>query len=371
MVEKAARLLRGAFKERRFETLIFFVTSKCNARCDTCFYWDSLNQTGDLTFAEIDKMSRSMPQFKEVWFSGGEPTLRRELCEIAQMFIDRNGVRTVIIPTNAINTGRTCSVVERILTANPNLTLFVNVAVDGLFELHDKIRGVPGNFAMTERTVKELQKLRGRFPRYKLNVNTVINSDNYHNIRDLAEYIKREWDIDGHYFQIIRGGPKDPRLLAVPAEELRKIYDYAVRVHEYYATKLFADAPGIEFAFKRMYYVGTFLYHYKTQYANYAAGTNWDFPCLAGQTIAVVDYNGDFRACELRRPLGNLREYDMDFQRMLDSQALRDEVRDITENPCPCTHVCFIHDSLRHSPSTLLYRIPLNYAKYRLKGARS
>ena len=40
-------------------TLIFFVTSRCNARYDTCFYWQDLNQPGDLSFDEIATLSRT------------------------------------------------------------------------------------------------------------------------------------------------------------------------------------------------------------------------------------------------------------------------------------------------------------------------
>jgi Fe-coproporphyrin III synthase len=60
------------------DTLIFFVTSTCNSKCRTCFYWKELNAHDDLTFAEIERVSETMPPFREIWLSGGEPTLREE-----------------------------------------------------------------------------------------------------------------------------------------------------------------------------------------------------------------------------------------------------------------------------------------------------
>lgn len=353
------------FRKKQFDTLFFFVTSKCNAKCETCFYWDKLNQRDDLTFEEIAQLSDSLPPFSELWLSGGEPTLRRELYEIIRIFIERNGIKTVMLPTNAIDTEKTYRVVENVLTTYPDLTLFVNVAVDGLCERHDKIRGVPNNFARTEETVKQLSRLRGKFPNYKLHVNTVINKENYLHIRELAEYIKQEWEIDGQFFQIIRGGPKNPVLLDVPGDTLKEIYDYAAEVHAFYSKSLLADSPGLAFLFKKIYSMGTFLFHYKIQYETYTTGANWLYPCMAGQTMAVVDHNGDVRVCELREPVGNLRDYGMDFQKLMRSIQMRNEVKDIQENPCPCTHVCFIHTSLRYSPSTLLYRIPKEYFTHR------
>ena len=66
--------------------MIFFVTSVCNAKCRTCFYWEELNQRGDLTLDEIRKLAFSMPPFTDLWLSGGEPMLRRELTDIIHLF---------------------------------------------------------------------------------------------------------------------------------------------------------------------------------------------------------------------------------------------------------------------------------------------
>ena len=45
-----------ALARRRLKLVIFFVTSVCNAKCRTCFYWEELNQRGDLTWDEIQKL---------------------------------------------------------------------------------------------------------------------------------------------------------------------------------------------------------------------------------------------------------------------------------------------------------------------------
>src|SRR6478609_4678389 len=96
------QLLRSTKREKRLGTLILFVTSRCNAFCKTCFYHEELNHPGDMTFAQIEKVSRTMPSITDLWLSGGEPTLRRDLGDIIDLFVTRNHVERVIIPTNGL-----------------------------------------------------------------------------------------------------------------------------------------------------------------------------------------------------------------------------------------------------------------------------
>ena len=89
--QKLYRLLRSTERERRLGTVIFFITSRCNARCETCFYHEELNRPGDLSFGEIEKVSRTMPPVTDLWLSGGEPTLRHDASEIIDL-LDRKSV---------------------------------------------------------------------------------------------------------------------------------------------------------------------------------------------------------------------------------------------------------------------------------------
>src|ERR671921_788500 len=101
-VAQLVRLLRSTARERRLGTVIFFVTSRCNAKCETCFYHEELNRPGDMTFEQIKRVSRTMPPVTDLWLSGGEPTLRQDASEVIDLFVRNNGVRRLIIPTNGL-----------------------------------------------------------------------------------------------------------------------------------------------------------------------------------------------------------------------------------------------------------------------------
>src|SRR5687768_391986 len=148
-MKKAAQLVqlfRSTKREKRLGTGILFVTSRRNAFCKTCFYHEELNQPGDMTFAQIEKISRTMPSITDLWLSGGEPTLRRDVTQIIDTFVENNGVRRIIIPTNGLIKTRVSEIVDDALGSHPEVDLYLNIALDGYGETHDRIRGVPGNW---------------------------------------------------------------------------------------------------------------------------------------------------------------------------------------------------------------------------------
>ncbi|MFL6229499.1 MAG: radical SAM protein [Pyrinomonadaceae bacterium] len=367
MTNKAAQLyqlLRSTERERRLGTVILFVTSRCNARCETCFYWQELNQPGDLTFAQIARVSATMPPITDLWLSGGEPTLRQDLNEIINLFVRQNGVRRVIIPTNAIIKSHVLRVVSRALRENPALDLYLNIALDGYGETHDRVRGVPGNWGKTLDCIRALYPLKDEFgDRFRLNVNTVVCAENYVEVERLSSYLWDNFCLDGHYFNIIRGETKaGASIKQVPPEVLPELYALASKLTKHYGDRMFARDDAATRLVKNGVYVGAITTHYRTQLANFAEPTAWGFPCTAGETATVIDYDGGVRACELRGRFASLADFDYDFGALWSSQARQTELAEIDEGrACWCTHVCFIHDSMRHSRRALLYDVPKNY----------
>src|SRR5881275_1470531 len=128
------QLVRSTKREKKLGTVILFVTSRCNSLCQTCFYHEELNRPGDMTFDQIEKMSRTMPAITDLWLSGGEPTLRHDASEIIRMFVRNNGVHRLIIPTNGLVKSRVCEIAAEALGRHSSLHLYLNIALDGYGE---------------------------------------------------------------------------------------------------------------------------------------------------------------------------------------------------------------------------------------------
>jgi MoaA/NifB/PqqE/SkfB family radical SAM enzyme len=312
-----------------------------------------------MTFNEISKLSITMPQFHDLWISGGEPFLRKDLAEIIHLFYRNNSIRDVRIPTNGLPTLQTISTTRKILELCPQIQLEIDISIDGFRETHDRIRDVPGNYDKLLNTMSELGKLKTLNPNLTLFINTVITGENKDQVVSLGhQFEENRMEIDGHYFQIIRGNPLDPGLEKIESNNLKEVYDELIPINNKYVARADGKQSILNWV-RRTYWKAGYAFSYETHYQNYANKTHWKMPCTAGQTSIVIDYNSDVRVCELRKPIGNLREFGMNFQSFWNSIERKREVEQVKIDKCFCTHICFMYDSMRHSKSVMLWELPL------------
>lgn len=355
---KYFRILTDRVRAREFQSLFLFVTSRCNARCRTCFYFEKLNRRDDLSFDEIARLSETAPPFRKLWISGGEPFLRDELADILAMFVRRNGVRNINLPTNGLLPDRIFRVMDRVLEECPDTAVDLNFSLDGMGATHDSIRGVPNNFVRTVETMRAAGERYRGVRRLRRNVVTVITSENCGEVGALGSWVADQLAPDGHYFEVVRGEMPDPSLKRMTRESLEQLHRELEPLQRRYAQKLFGHLPFGVRHMAEVYYMGNLRMHYDLHEQCFDAPAAWPMSCTAGQTTLVVDHNGDFRACEMRGILGNLREYGFDVRAALESAAMQKETAAIPDANCWCTHSCFIQDSSKFSPGVQLWRIP-------------
>ncbi len=300
-----------------------------------------------------------MPRFRELWLSGGEPMMRPRLADIIQLFYQRNRIRTLNLPSNGLFRDRLVRLMQFVTASLPELKVNLNLALDGFAETHDRIRGVPGNFDQALRTVEALYPVRDQNPNIRIHVNSVITAENIDELERLGRWLIEHARLNGQYFQVVRGDPMDPSLKTVAPDRLAAFYRDVRPIHQHYGRRLSErHGGGAKGRVEEFYYTKTLYFYYAVQQANLERSTRWPMPCTAGQSILVIDYNGDVRACELRRKIANLRDVGCDFRRVFPSESVQREVAQIVKDQCWCTHVCFIHDSAKSSPRAQLYQIP-------------
>jgi MoaA/NifB/PqqE/SkfB family radical SAM enzyme len=144
--------------------LTFSITYGCQSRCLTCNIWQ-IKPKGELELHEIQEFASKNPHFKWIEITGGEPFLRSDIVEIVKAFKETSkGLYIVTMPTNSLsNHDMLINRITQVLqTGIPRLS--ITLSLDGYRELHDKIRGIPGNFDRVMDMYKRLSELRMLYP---------------------------------------------------------------------------------------------------------------------------------------------------------------------------------------------------------------
>lgn len=364
---------REALISRRhpLDMMIFFVTGQCNSRCRHCFYWQNLGADHyGLELAEVEKLARSMPHFRTLLLSGGEPSLRTDLPELVEKFVRHNRIAHVGVPTNGLLPERIALLAQRISELDPQLLVTFNVSIDGFAETHDMIRGVPGNFNAALKTLSALRAVGASHDNLRVDVNTVISAANYGEVGDFARYVWSEGLVDGHFFELVRGDPPDKMMKVLPPEKLAALYLDLLSIQDGYLKREAVRRRGVLVGrIRHIVDLGSLVNKYRHQLTVYTRQRRWDFPCVAGRAIGVIDYNGDLRVCELRDRSVSLRDVGFDFQTAWNSDVLRDEARIAGSHSCDCTHTCFIGISMRQNFAARALAAPWWFLRYRLGRA--
>lgn len=168
------------------------VTHKCNSRCIHCNWWQTPAEElkNELTLDEIKRFvsdSKYLENLELVVFTGGEPFLREDIVELAGFFIKRYPQAALIILTNGLNTdlviGKTKQIIEKY---NP-ASFLLGSSIDGIGEVHDRVRGVKGFFNKLVKTIQAVQK---ELPNIDFALNYTVTPQNYQSLLKVYEYVE-------------------------------------------------------------------------------------------------------------------------------------------------------------------------------------
>ena len=343
------------------EYVIFFVTDKCNARCERCFYWDSLNKNNkELSIKEIEQVSKSMGRFLYLSLTGGEPFIREDLDQIIKIFHKNNGVNTIAISTNASLTTPTVKVVKSVLEdpSCDTLNLVVNISLDGLREEHDKVRKLKGNFDMAMKTYNLLKEIKKKHPNLSLGIRMTYHALNQDKINEVYAYSRDVLNPDSINVSLIRGDPKNPVCKNIDLDGYERL---SRRIEEDYYYK---KVRGYRFFMSKV--TSALNMVVRNIVMKTARTRSFQSVCYAGDISCVIYSNGDIYPCELlpNMKIENLYDYGLDFKKLWNSVNAERIRRWIVDTKCNCTHECFITSNVLFNPEyipELTYRLARLY----------
>lgn len=311
--------------------LLYAPTSRCNSRCVSCDWWRT-DGSSDLDRAEIAALCAELPRLrtKLVIFTGGEPLVREDVFEIADLFRAR-GLTLHLLTSGLALERHAQAVVERFGA--------VTISLDGhTRDLYRRIRGVDGLEAV-ERGVRRVKELRPGLP---VRARSTLHRHNFRALPDLIDkatsmgldqisFLAADVASDA-FGRVGSGVPGSAHGLLLDRQEVDEFETVIEKALESHARA---------FRQQRVAERGDRLRKLSRYYQ--AAQQRCAFPpvrCNAPWASAVVEADGTVRPCFFQPRIGNLREKSL--KSLLDDEMVRfrrslDMARDTTCRRCVCS----------------------------------
>lgn len=341
------RHISSVFRKKRPIHLTFFLTRRCNAKCPFCFYLKTdahiAGQDSELSLAEIEKISSSMGTLLWLAFSGGEIYLREDLVEISRIFYRNNKPAIMLFPTNGLLPQLIRDRTEQILQQCPGSIIAVKLSMDGLYYEHDALRNTPGSFEKTLSAYHLLKELLNTYPNFELGINTVFCSENQDKMDETIDFVNNLKSIKTHTISLIRGNLSDRSFQDI---DYRK-YAHAIERLE---NNLKAKLSGI-YRFKGAKIKAAQDILQRRLICRTMLNQKRLIPCYAGRLNLVLSESGDVFPCEiLTETFGNVRDYDYNLRKVVQSDNARRIIASIMDKRCFCTHECYFMTNILFNP---------------------
>lgn len=137
--------------QQHLPTVIQFpVNDICNSKCQMCNIWQQ-KLDFQITAADLDRILEDpvFCQVEHVGINGGEPTLRDDLDAITHVLANRlPALKELHLITNALASQKVMKRIRSMgkVCRGSGIDLNVMVSLDGIGDVHDRVRGREGNF---------------------------------------------------------------------------------------------------------------------------------------------------------------------------------------------------------------------------------
>jgi MoaA/NifB/PqqE/SkfB family radical SAM enzyme len=318
------------------------LTNRCNSHCIMCNIWKRARELTDIQSLELshkvilDLLANPLfSELVELDITGGEPNLRDDL---ANIIIDighlkkTNLVRlkSIIIASNGLLPEKIISNYREIASAlkETGIDLVCVISLDGIGQVHDRIRGTSGAYEQAFKTITGLLELREKYSNLIVGIKTTILPYNLDMLDSVLDFASSKG-----LFHII-----SPVLFTEARfMNMEKSQDLKLTVDQYQKLLSFYTHSKLPIN-----------YFYSREIGSLAKGRkNW--LCAASFNYLFIDYDGKIYPCEMiSEPIGDLRKQSVED--IWKSHQMR-HWRKRTEE-LECCHTCNEPGAIRYSAVT-------------------
>ncbi len=337
------RLVNKILFNKNPQSLTLFVTSRCNAKCNFCFFWKEIEekQKHELTLEEYKKIAKNYGSLIQLSLTGGEPFLRKDLYEIMEIFYRYTNPMFVTVVTNGTFTERIRAIATKFVKNFPRTHFRISLSIDNIGEKHDKSRMVKGLFEKLLESYNVLDKLREKYDNISVDVGTTFTKYNQDEAEYIADWVKNNLKIDNHYWTIVRGNPKDVSSKDVSINKYLSLTQKMTKQEKRREKRPLSALwrAGWEIMAKTNYIILK-----ENKMVRY---------CRAGKNLVEIYDNGDVHFCEiLNKPIGNIKEFNYDMKKILSTTQAKNLRKWIRKTKCYCTFECANITNIAFNPKT-------------------
>jgi len=301
--------------------LTFAVTYHCNSRCTICSIWQKPHKK-ELSLIEIQQFFKKNTTFSWINLTGGEILLRNDLIPIINTIIKtQKKLLFLNFPTNGLLTEKIVKNVQEIIRLNPS-HFIVSVSLDGPEKLHDRLRGIQGNWKRAVRTYQQLKDLRSSH--FDCYFGMTISAYNYTAIEqtyiDLKKWIPDLKRSDIH-FNIVH-----------QSSHYYGNEEKNLSLNEAMINKITAYNKKKKFAWTKIALIERI---YQNLISKYIQTKKTPLSCMALSSSVFLDPYGNIYPCTMwSYPLGNIRNYNMDLKHMWNRDSTTYALAQIRKKNC-------------------------------------
>lgn len=180
---KASHNQRNGVSEGRGPVVSWNYTRTCNLKCKHCYSSSEAKQyENELTTEEALKFIEDCADFKvpTILFSGGEPLIREDFFTLAE-HAAKLGVRPTLSTNGTLITPEIAAKIKAIGVG------YVGISLDGLREVNDEFRGVPGAFDMALQGIRNCRAVGQR-----VGLRFTINKSNFKDVGAILDLMEEE-----------------------------------------------------------------------------------------------------------------------------------------------------------------------------------
>jgi len=257
-----------------------------------CSDWRTSEDKKELTLTEIAEIHRNriFSSVKRISLSGGEPTMRADLMQVARIILDScPQIKEMMLITNGLEPDLVTEKVRQLISLckqNNLKRLSVSVSLDGYGEVHEKIRGTPRAFEKATETIRNLKMLQSKESFY-LCSSCVVQPTNIDTLVQLLKFTRE-------------------LKLPITLVPIRKPLAFMNDSNEKYPLTLSREhVQKLKYLFDQQlkpYLVPSNVVFWQ-EYFNIRSGLKRNLPCYMLHDFAEIDSDGTLRICVQRNSL--------------------------------------------------------------------